>query len=169
MIVCNVPSSQSITALHHATSRVHSLLAPLIWSTHNRERMLPRPVAVRVSQYLTDYAESKGIYMSINYVNADHVHALIDLPAIMSIKDVMQLLKGGSSHWINSEQLLRGRFSWGRGYAALSVSQSLHRSVAEYIAAQEEHHYRRTFAEEYEDFVRLYALTWRDDSEPTPG
>jgi putative transposase len=102
--------------------------------------------------------------MSINYVNAEHVHALIDLPSTMSIKDVMQLLKGGLSHWINAEQLVRGRFSWGRGYAALSVSHSHHQRVAEYIATQEEHHHRRTFAEEYEDFVRLYGMQWRVDS-----
>jgi hypothetical protein len=28
---------------------------------------------------LDNYAEDKGIYMKINYVNADHVHALVDL------------------------------------------------------------------------------------------
>ena len=36
--------------------------------------------------------------MKINYVNPDHVHTLIDLPTHLCIEDVMQLLKGGSSH-----------------------------------------------------------------------
>ena len=57
----------------------------LIWSTLNREKMLNKDAAAQVSRYLRDYAKTKGVYMKINYVNADHVHALIDLPANLSI------------------------------------------------------------------------------------
>lgn len=73
----------------------------LIWGTLNREKILPKEAASRVSRYLTDYAKDKGFYMKINYVNADHVHALIDLPTGLSIEELMQLLKGSSSHWVN--------------------------------------------------------------------
>lgn len=31
--------------------------------------------AARVSPYLHEYASQKGIYMKINYVNPEHVHA----------------------------------------------------------------------------------------------
>jgi REP element-mobilizing transposase RayT len=55
----------------------------LIWGTLNREKLLPKEAAARVSRYLTEYAEGKGFYMKINYVNADHVHALIDLPTTL--------------------------------------------------------------------------------------
>ena len=43
--------------------------------------------------------------MKINYVNADHVHALVDLPTAFSIEELMQLLKGSSSHWINANDV----------------------------------------------------------------
>jgi REP element-mobilizing transposase RayT len=66
----------------------------LIWGTLNREKILPKEAASRVSNYLTDYAKDKGFYMKINYVNADHVHTLIDLPTGLSIEELMQLLKG---------------------------------------------------------------------------
>jgi len=48
------------------------------------------------------------MYMKINYVNPEHVHTLIDLPTNKTIEEVVQLFKGGSSHWINEEKLLRG-------------------------------------------------------------
>jgi REP element-mobilizing transposase RayT len=48
--------------------------------------------------------------MKINYVNRDHVHALVDLPTNLSIEDAMQLLKGESSHWINENTLVPGKF-----------------------------------------------------------
>ena len=100
--------------------------------------------------------------MRINYVNPEHVHALIDLPTGMSIEEVVKLLKGSSSHWINENKLLRGRFSWGRGYGAFSVSHSQVDQVAAYVATQEEHHRKRNFAQEFEAFVERYGLEWRD-------
>jgi putative transposase len=57
----------------------------LIWGTLNREKLLNRDAAAQVSRYLNDYAKTKGVYIKINYVNADHVHALIDLPTNLSI------------------------------------------------------------------------------------
>jgi REP element-mobilizing transposase RayT len=52
----------------------------VIWATLKREGIFDKSAGAKVSAYLTEYAETKGIYIRINYVNADHVHALIDLP-----------------------------------------------------------------------------------------
>ena len=76
--------------------------------------------------------------MKINHFNADHTHALIDLPTHYSIEEVIKLFKGGSSYWINHNQLMKGRFAWGGGYGAFSVSHSDVGRVASYIANQEE-------------------------------
>ena len=101
--------------------------------------------------------------MKINYFNSDHVHALIDLPTNKNIEEVAQLFKGSISHRINEEKELRGKFAWGRGYGAFSVSHSDIQRVAKYIAEQEEHHKKKTFSEEYQLFVKKYGLDWRDD------
>ena len=101
--------------------------------------------------------------MKINYFNTDHTHALIDLPTNLTIEQVVQLLKGHSSHCINQNQLVKGRFAWGKGYGAFSVSQSDVSKVANYIAKQEDHHRKRTFAQEFEIFVKRYGLEWRDE------
>ena len=83
----------------------------LIWETLNREKLLNKEAAARLSRYLTDYADSKGVYMKINYVNADHVHMLVDLPTSLSIEELIQLLKGSSSHWVNANNILPGSLS----------------------------------------------------------
>ena len=101
--------------------------------------------------------------MKINYFNADHTHALIDLPTNICIEEVIKLFKGSSSHWINQQRMLKGHFSWGRGDGAFSVSHSDVERVARYIANQEEHHRKRTYAEELEMFVKKYGLEWRDE------
>ena len=86
--------------------------------------MLDKRAAAEASRFLTNYSAEKGIYMKINYFNADHTHTLIDLPTNLSIEQTIQLLKGSSSHWINQNRIVRGRFAWGRGYGAFSVSHS---------------------------------------------
>ena len=101
--------------------------------------------------------------MKINYFNAEHTHALIDLPTNMCIEEVIKLFKGSSSHWINQQKMLKGHFSWGRGYGGFSVSHSDVDRVARYIVNQEEHHRKQNFAEEFELFVKRYGLEWRDE------
>jgi REP element-mobilizing transposase RayT len=120
--------------------------------------MLQKEAATRVSGYLNEYAKAKDIYMKANYVTADHVHALIDLPTGLSIEEVVQLLKGSSSHWINANDVTTQKFAWGRGYGAFSVSESNVSPVVAYIAGQEQHHRLRTFAEELKEFIERHEL-----------
>jgi putative transposase len=162
------PGSMSL----HSYSRVW---LHLIWGTLERRPLLAKPAADKVSGYLTQYSSDKGIYMKINYVNADHVHVLVDLPTHLPIENMMQLFKGSSSHWINENHLLAGKFAWGRGYGAFSVSHSGVAEVANYIATQEEHHRKRSFSEELKLLVERYGLTWHGDetvktvSSPAPA
>jgi len=135
----------------------------IIGATIKRRPLLPKPAAAKLSVYLRDYANEKGIYMKINFVHADHTHVLINLPASRAIEDVVQLLKGGSSHWTNEVNLIPGKFGWQRGYGAFSVSHSAVDEVCTYIANQEEHHRRKTFAEELKLFVQRYGLKWREE------
>jgi putative transposase len=144
----------------HSYSRVW---LHLIWATLERRPLLTKSSGPKLSAFLHAYAKEKGVYMKINFVNPDHVHALIDLPTRYSIEEIMQLLKGGSSHWVNEQNLVPGKFAWGRGYGVFSVSESSVHEVANYIANQEEHHRKRSFAEELKLFVERHGLEWRED------
>ena len=133
----------------------------LIWGTLKREKLLDKKEnRKQLSIYLYEYASSKKIFMKKNYVNSDHTHALIDLPTSYSIEDVLQLIKGSSSHWINQNDFLKTKFSWGRGYGAFSVSESNLEKVVIYIANQEEYHRKKTFEEEYQEFIKAYGLQY---------
>jgi REP element-mobilizing transposase RayT len=135
----------------------------IVWATIERRPLLEKPAAARLSAHLREYAIEKGIYMKINFVNADHTHVLVDLPASKAIEEVVQLLKGGSSHWVNENNLVPGKFGWQRGYGAFSVSHSAVDEVCAYIANQEEHHRKKTFAEELRLFVERYGLKWHEE------
>ena len=127
----------------------------IIWSTKNRNKSLvDREFRKRISKHLLENSKEKGIYMKVNYVNSDHVHAVIDLPTNMTIEDVARLLKGESSSWINNN--IDFKFNWATGYAAFSVSESKLNKVIKYILNQEEHHKHKSFTEEHNEFLRAY-------------
>ena len=133
----------------------------LVWGTLKREKLITdKEERKRVSSYLHDYAKSKNIFMKINYVNAEHIHALVDLPTNLCIEEMMHLIKGSSSHWINQNNICVGKFAWGRGYAALSVSESNLQKVIRYIENQGEHHKVKSFSEEYEQFIKAYGMKY---------
>ena len=89
--------------------------------------------------------------------------ALVDLPTAYSIEQLVKLFKGASSHWINQNRIIPGKFKWGRGYGAFSVSHSKLDTVARYIADREEHHRKRTFIEEYAKLMKAHELEWTEE------
>ncbi len=130
----------------------------LIWGTHKREKsLLNKEIRVKISNHLVEYSKQKGIYMKANYVNSEHVHALIDLPTDKTIEEVMRLIKGESSLWINKQ--VDFKFLWGKGYGAFSVSESNLDKVVKYINGQEEHHRKKSYTEEYDEFLRAYKVS----------
>lgn len=143
-----------------STHSYNKIWIHFIWETLDKQKILSKPARLKLSAYLFNYCKEKKIFMKTNYVNADHVHALIDLPTNITVEDCVKLLKGSSSHHINKIKLINTKFSWGRGYGAFSVSASQLKKVETYIKNQQEHHRVKSFTEEYEIFIKKYGLKY---------
>lgn len=131
-----------------------------IWSTKNREKYLNTPdLRQKVWEHIKENAKTKGIY--IDFINgySDHCHCLISLGIDQSVKKIIQLIKGESSYWINKNNLTKYKFEWQEEYFALSVSESMLDKVREYIKNQEEHHEKKSFTDEYNEFIKKYKFT----------
>ncbi len=130
-----------------------------VFSTKNRKPFL-RTSAIRqkVWNHIRENAKEKGIY--IDFVNgySDHCHCLISLGSEQTISKLAQLIKGESSFWINKHSLCKEKFEWQNEYFAVSVSESMVDRVRSYIKNQEEHHGKRTFQEEYDEFIEKYGF-----------
>ncbi len=90
----------------------------------------------------------------------DHIHILIGLRPSQSISDLMKDVKQGSSLWINENKLTREHFEWQEGYGAFSYSKSQIDRVIHYIQNQEEHHKKKTFRQEYLDFLQKFEIEY---------
>jgi putative transposase len=92
---------------------------------------------------------------------------LVLLHAQKSIAEVIKQIKGSSSHYINQTNLIHDKFAWQTGYAAYSVSESVVEKVYEYINGQKQHHQKKTFQHEYDEFIKLYGLESLENTKPT--
>ncbi|MGK2857428.1 MAG: IS200/IS605 family transposase [Thermoanaerobaculia bacterium] len=124
----------------------------LVFATKDRRSLIDSEIRPRLHSYVGGIAKSlDSIPVSVGGVE-DHVHALIVVPARIAVSDFVKRVKVSSTNWIRDTSARRRHFEWQRGYGAFSVSRSAWPAVIRYIETQEEHHRRRTFAEE---FVRL--------------
>lgn len=130
-----------------------------VWSTKERRPFLVPSIRVSVFSHIRENAHAKGIHLDVINGAVDHAHALISLGADQTIAKIAHLLKGESSHSINAEGLVPGEFCWQSEYYAASVDPVGVNQVRNYIRNQEEHHRRKTFDEEYQEFIKKYGLT----------
>lgn len=129
----------------------------IVFSTLNRIPLLnSTELRVKVWKHIKENASSKGIYLDMINGYSDHCHCLISLGSNQNIEKIIQLIKGESSFWINKNQLTKDKFAWQDEYFAVSVSESMIESVRNYIKNQEIHHKKKSFADEYQEFIEKY-------------
>ena len=112
----------------------------------------------RLRLYITAIVQNhKHKMIAINNM-PDHLHFFIGLHPNQSVSNMMQLVKGDSSKWINEEKLTKRKFHWQDGYGAFTYSRSQIDSVASYIHNQKEHHKKVSFIDEYQKMLKSFDI-----------
>ncbi len=124
-----------------------------VWSTKDRARILGKSFRFNVFKHIKEYAWENGIQLDIINGVEDHVHCLFRLKSSQNPAEVIKLLKGESSHWINQNIILNEPFKWQEGYGIFSVSPHEVMKIRKYIYNQEEHHKDLSLEEELKKLV----------------
>lgn len=103
--------------------------------------------------------ESGGKAIIVNGVE-DHLHCFIGLKPVVAVSELMKTVKAKSSKYVNDNKLTHERFEWQQGYGVFSYSQSQVDQVYAYIQAQEAHHKKQTFREEYLEFLMKFKIEY---------
>ena len=130
----------------------------IVFSVKGRENILQKPWRDDLFRYMAGIIKEKNQKPIIINGAADHVHLFIGLKPNMNLSDLVRDVKNNSSNFINKKKLVNGKFSWQDGYGAFSYSHSQINDVYQYILKQEEHHLKRTFRDEYLDFLRKFEI-----------
>ena len=130
-----------------------------VWGTKHREPLMKnKSRRIDLFKHIKAYAKEKKIYLDFINGEADHVHCLISMACDQNIAQIMKLLKGESSHFANEQKLFEPDFDWADDYYAVSVSQSHVEAVRTYLKNQEEHHKKKTFEQECQEFMEKYGF-----------
>ena len=92
----------------------------------------------------------------------DHIHLLIGTQPDCNLSDLVRDIKSNSSKWINDQGLAETKFSWQTGFGAFTVSQSQVKKIIRYIENQEQHHSKKSFREEYVEFLTEYEIDYEE-------
>lgn len=134
------------------------LLVHLVFSTQGRAAVLRAELRPRLHAYLATVARNKDCECFRAGGVTDHVHLAIRISRTVTVAEWVEGLKTSSSKWIKTQSPELADFAWQRGYGAFSVGPTDLEALMRYIDAQEEHHRRRTFQEEYRAFLKRYGV-----------
>ncbi len=130
-----------------------------VWSTKNRYPFLNTPeLRQKVWTHIKQYAGEKGIF--VDYVSGydDHCHCLISLNSDQTVQNVVKMIKGESSFWVNKNQLTTEKFEWQTDYFAVSVSDWAVAKIRNYLKKQEQHHRVKSFEVERNKLITKYGF-----------
>lgn len=134
----------------------------VVFAVQNRGSLIQPEWEDSLYGYITGIIQNHGHrVLQINGM-PDHVHVLLGMKSDQALSDLIKQVKQDSTKWINQQRLVRGRFSWQAGYGAFSYSKSQVPKVIKYIQNQKEHHKKKSFREEYLEFLKAFQIDFNE-------
>lgn len=131
----------------------HQVYIQAVFAVKYRESLIASECKSKILSVIGNLINETGCKTIIVNGTEDHIHCLLSLKPTISISDLMKVVKGKSSKFINDNRLTKHRFEWQEGYGVFSYSKSQIDAVYKYIANQEEHHKKQNFKDEYSSFL----------------
>lgn len=91
----------------------------------------------------------------------DHLHILVGIKPAKTLSDLVRDIKSNSSRFINEKGWINSKFEWQQGFGAFSLSHSQLPTIIRYIEDQEVHHQKKSFREEYEEFLKAFQIEYK--------
>ena len=135
----------------------------VIFAVKGRDNLISKKWKEELNKYISGIVSNKEQKLMIINGMPNHIHLLLSTKPNCNLSDLVRDIKSNSSKWINSKQFISGKFEWQTGFGAFTVSQSGVNSVIDYIKNQENHHGKKSFREEYIDFLASYEVEFNSD------
>ncbi|MFZ6663227.1 IS200/IS605 family transposase [Peijinzhouia sedimentorum] len=132
----------------------------IVFAVKGRQSLIPKKHREELQKYISGIITLRGQKLLSIFAMPDHVHLLVGLNPNIRVSELVRDIKAGSSKFMSDNRWMTGKFSWQEGYGAFSYSKSQIDAVIKYISNQEEHHKKKTFREEYLDFLKKFEIDY---------
>ena len=135
----------------------------IVFAVKGRQNLIQPHWEEELYKYITSIITNKGQkLLAINGI-PDHIHFLVGLKPSCRLSDLVREVKKSSNSFIKEKKFTKSKFSWQEGYGAFSYSHSALDNVIAYINNQKEHHRKKTFKEEYIEFMEKFQVEYKEE------
>lgn len=135
------------------------LYVQIVFAVKGRQKFISEDIREEVQKYMSGIVSEKKQKLYTIYCMPDHTHILVSIKPDIAISDLVRDIKANSSSFIREKGFIKD-FSWQRGFGAFSYSKSQAKNVVDYILNQPEHHKKRTFKQEYIEFLQKFEIEY---------
>lgn len=134
------------------------LYVQIVFAVKGRQHFITENIREELQKYITGIIEAKQQKLYAVYCMPDHTHIFLSYQPNVNVSDIARDIKANSSAWLKSRFSFLSTFAWQEGFGAFSYSKSQAASVVNYVLNQKEHHRKKTFEEEYKEFLKKFEV-----------
>jgi len=128
----------------------------VVFAVEGRQNLIRPEHKEELQKYMTGIVTGQGQKLLAIHCMPDHTHILIGQQPDIALSDLVAAIKTGATNFINRSRWIGGRFNWQGGFGAFSYSHSQLTPVIRYIQNQVRHHAKKTFRQEYVEFLKKF-------------
>jgi REP element-mobilizing transposase RayT len=132
----------------------------IVFATKGHDNLMAKLWRTELHKYISGIITNKGQKSIIVNGVSDHIHIFVGLKPSMAASDLVRDVKNNSANFVNQKGFTRNKFSWQEGAGYFTYGHSQIQNVYQYILNQEDHHRKRTFREEYLDFLKKFEVPY---------
>ena len=135
----------------------------IVFAVKGRQSLIAEQWEEELYKYITGIITNKNQKLLAINGMPDHIHIFIGMKPSCCLSDLVREIKKASNEFVNQKAFSKSKFEWQEGYGAFSYSHSALDNVIHYIRNQKEHHRKRSFKDEYKEFLIKYRIEYKDE------
>ncbi len=145
------------------SSTFSQIYIQVVFAVKCRESLIQHNWEEELYKYISGIVRNKEQKMLAINGMPDHIHFLIGIKPSCCLSDLVREIKKSSNDFIKEKQFTKNKFQWQEGYGAFSYSHSNLDNVIGYIHNQKEHHKKKSFKDEYIDFLTKFKIEFKNE------
>ena len=139
------------------------IFVQLVFAVQGRQNFIPKEQRERLQEYITAALHQDGHKMLSLFCMPDHLHILVAINPQLPVAGIVLDLKRTTAQFIYEKGIVKNPFNWQKGYGAFSHSKSQVPDVMQYILKQEQQHFKKTFRQEYLEFLNKFGIPFEEN------
>jgi len=131
-----------------------------VFAVKGRQNLIAKSWKEELNKYISGIITNKGQKSIIVNGVSDHIHVFFGLRPSVAVSDLIRDIKNNSSNFINKNNFVKSKFSWQEGHGSFSYAYSQIENVYNYILNQEQHHHKKSFRDEYIEFLEKFNVEY---------